>query len=773
MLFMDIVAYSTLPMGRAAEGIRKLQDTTSTNSEFVGARNGDQLIRLPTGDGMALVFFGDPEAPVRCALTLARSLQQHPEIKLRMGLHSGPVYRLADINANRNVAGGGINVAQRVMDCGDAGHILVSKALADVLTQITGWKNTLSDLGDAEVKHGFRVHLFNLCAEGVGNPKRPRKLRTASVHRTAKWSGALVTVIALMFLAQVWLTHGSPDSVPLVFRHAFYGAQREVRSVLGIPDAPQERQLAVLPAPMPAADPESSALERGLAETLAARLTQLTGSHPLQVIPASEITAAGVTTLQQAQEEFGVTLGLELSLQRSGEMVRVNYSLVDAKTHRQIHGDRIDGQLSDTFAIEDQVTESVLRSLELDLQPEERRLLAARGTNEPSAYDYYLQGRGYLQEFQKPENVDNAITVFDRALELDPKYSLVFSGLGEAYWRKYELEKDAKWTRAAKDNCKKALSLDESQAQGHICLGLVDDGTGKYEEASKEFQTAVALEPTSDNAIRGLASAYEHLGRMDAAEKAYSAAIAARPNYWRNYNSLGALYMDEAHYAQAAEMFSRVIALAPDSFRGYSNLSGAYLSLGRYSDAITALQRSIAIRGSSDAYSNLATVYFDSRQFDDAAQNYKQAIALGDQDYGVWGNLGDAYYYSVKSRGEAAAAYAKAITLAKQSLEVNPRDTGVLSDISGYYSMLGDRPEAFAYLNRALQGSPGQDPNLFFQASLVNNQLGDTRAALQWLTRAIKGGYSIATVEQAPALDNLRSNSEFQALVHNANAGKQ
>jgi tetratricopeptide (TPR) repeat protein len=400
-------------------------------------------------------------------------------------------------------------------------------------------------------------------------------------------------------------------------------------------------------------------------------------------------------------------------------------------------------------------------------------LLAVRGTNEPSAYDYYLQGRGYLQEFQKPENVESAITVFDRALELDPKYSLVFSGLGEAYWRKYELETDPKWTKPAKDNCRQALLLDENEAQGHICLGLVYDGTGKYGEASKEFQTAVALEPTSDNAIRGLASAYEHLGRMDAAEKTYSAAIAARPNYWRNYNALGALYMDEAHYAQAAEMFSRVTELAPDSFRGFSNLGGAYLSLGSYADAIAAFQESIAIRGTSDAYSNLATAHFDSRQFDDAAQNYKQAISLGDKDYQVWGNLADAYYYSVKRRSEAAAPYSKAITLAKQSLEVNPRDTTVLADIAGYYSMLGERSKAFIYLDRALNESPDQDPNLFFQASLVNNQLGETRMALQWLTRAIKGGYSIATVEQAPALDNLRSNSDFQAVVRNANAGKQ
>ena len=135
VLFMDIVAYSTLHMDHQESVLGELQEAVRTTAEFARAQADDQLIRLPTGDGMALVFFHDPEAPVRCALELSRILRDHPDIKLRMGIHSGPVYRIADINANRNVAGGGINIAQRVMDCGDAGHILISNAEAEVLGQ--------------------------------------------------------------------------------------------------------------------------------------------------------------------------------------------------------------------------------------------------------------------------------------------------------------------------------------------------------------------------------------------------------------------------------------------------------------------------------------------------------------------------------------------------------------------------------------------------------------------------------------------------------------
>jgi class 3 adenylate cyclase len=182
VLFMDIVSYSTMPMDEQRRMLSNLQELVRNNSEFAHAQAEDQLIRLPTGDGMALVFFHDPVSPVRCALELSRVLRGHPEIKLRMGIHSGPVYRVADINANRNVAGGGINIAQRVMDCGDSGHILVSSSVADVLVQLTEWKDSLQDLGDAVVKHGVRIRVFNMCTENAGNEERPQKLR-ANIKR--------------------------------------------------------------------------------------------------------------------------------------------------------------------------------------------------------------------------------------------------------------------------------------------------------------------------------------------------------------------------------------------------------------------------------------------------------------------------------------------------------------------------------------------------------------------------------------------------------------
>src|ERR1700733_3208688 len=213
VLFMDIVAYSRMPMDQQEESLRHLQDKVRGTSEFTRAQASNQLIRLPTGDGMALVFFDDPEAPVRCAFELGRALRQETSFHLRMGIHTGPVYRVADINANRNVAGGGINIAQRVMDCGDGGHILVSQSVADVLGHLDAWKNTLHDLGEAEVKHGLRIHIYNLYTNQAGNPALPHKLRDAQEaarlarskvrDRRMRWSLAFAGLVVLATTASV------------------------------------------------------------------------------------------------------------------------------------------------------------------------------------------------------------------------------------------------------------------------------------------------------------------------------------------------------------------------------------------------------------------------------------------------------------------------------------------------------------------------------------------------------------------------------------------
>src|ERR1700723_2898834 len=241
VLFMDVVAYSTLHMDQQESVLSELQEAVSTTPEFARAQAEDRLIRLPTGDGMALVFFHDPEAPVRCALELSRSLRDHPEIKLRMGIHSGPVYRIADINANQNVSGGGINIAQRVMDCGDAGHILISSAEAEVLGQLSSWCPMLHDLGEAEVKHGVRVHLYNLYTSDAGNSVLPNKV---AISKTLVEPGLKSNTESVRRRSySVWPIAAAITFFAIVAFVLGYWRVREKQAVA----LPNTKQLAILP----------------------------------------------------------------------------------------------------------------------------------------------------------------------------------------------------------------------------------------------------------------------------------------------------------------------------------------------------------------------------------------------------------------------------------------------------------------------------------------------------------------------------------------------
>jgi eukaryotic-like serine/threonine-protein kinase len=401
---------------------------------------------------------------------------------------------------------------------------------------------------------------------------------------------------------------------------------------------PERVQLAVLP-PSGGTGSEDSAFNDGLVETLTSRLTALTEKHPLAVIPASEVRARKVATVDAARAEFGVNLGLVINVQHAAGQERVNYSLVDASSHQQLRGGTITAPRGDPFALQDQVSESVTQALELQLQPQEKHALELHGTTEPAAYDFYLQGRGYLQDYGKMEDVENALTVFGKAVEKDPKFAAAYAGLGESYWRKFELVHDERLVKRATESCSEAKQRDNTLSDAHTCLGMVAQGTGRYELAIEEFQKAAQSEPTQDVAVAGLAQAYQSLNRPEDAERAFKAAIALRPSYWAGYNRLGTFYLRHGELEKAGEMYTQVISLAPGGFIGYTNLGITRVQQGKYAEAIEPLKRSLEIRKTGEATSNLATAYFQQKQFGEAAKFFEEAVALDSGNYELWGNL--------------------------------------------------------------------------------------------------------------------------------------
>jgi tetratricopeptide (TPR) repeat protein/TolB-like protein/predicted Ser/Thr protein kinase len=510
---------------------------------------------------------------------------------------------------------------------------------------------------------------------------------------------------------------------------------------------------------------ENQAFCDGMTEMLTVKLTQLTATHQLQVMPARDVRTRRVASAEEARKELGAGLVLEGSLDRSGSMARVNYALVDTASLRQVRAETITADASDPFALQDRVAEGVVEMLALELKPKERQQLQARDTQVAGAYDLYLQGRGYLQNYDKPENVDNAIRAFQQAIAFDPKFGLAQAALGEAYWQKYSSSKDSQWVVHAREACARAKSLESNHAAAYVCSGTLNNGTGEYKSAIADFQRAIELEPTSDDAYRGLAYAYEQLKDFDQAERTYRRAIEVRPHYWADYNWLGTFYFRRSRFPDAIEAFKKVVELAPESFRAYANLGAPYLRMGLYAEAIAAFERSVAIRPNAIGYSNLATAYFHQRRYADAARTFEEAVKLRPQDYELWWNLGDAYYWTPGRRAGATVAYKKSIELAGGNLKVNPRDTRVRTVRAMCYAMLGEKRPALADLAESLKVMPG-DQEVRQAAALVYNQLGDTGKALEWLEKALAAGYSARLIRDTPNFDNLRTDPRFQDLVH-------
>jgi eukaryotic-like serine/threonine-protein kinase len=529
---------------------------------------------------------------------------------------------------------------------------------------------------------------------------------------------------------------------------------------------PQSGVLAILPfSPVPG-DARLTALGQGLVESVGAKLANLSDLRSLEIIPAHNLQDKGVTTLSEASRQFGATLGLSVTLEQTGELLKVTYSLTNAQNGSSLGGDSITLPAADVFSVEDDVAAGAAKALQLKLRPEDQTALKVHGTTAPAAYNYYLQARGYLLDYTKLDNVENAILMSKEALKLDPNFGAAKASLGEAYWRKYALTKDKQLTEQAISECEAAVTLGNAGASGHICLGLVDSGTGKYREAGVEFQRAVELEPANESAAIGLAKALANQGAIDDAEAAYQRVIDAHPQSYFAYNAMGAFYYSRSEYEKAIRMFQKVTELAPENYVGYLNLGGTYNDLGRFLEAIAPLKKSIALHPSYGGYTNLGTSYYGLQKLDEAAAAYEQAVKLDPKQYVTWGNLGVAQYYG-GPKPQALASYRKAVELAQEDLKVNPHDVDILSDLAGYYAMLGDRKNALLYLGQALQYGHSEK-EILATAAGVYNQLGDTGLALEWMTKAVQAGYSASKFRDSIAFHNLVDNPRYQEIAGQA-----
>jgi TolB-like protein/class 3 adenylate cyclase len=393
VLFIDIVGYSKLLINEQSDQIQKLKEIVRGTEQFRLAEAEGKLLRLPTGDGGALVFRTSSEAPVLCALEISKELRKHPELRVRMGIHSGPVNEVTDLNAQANIAGAGINIAQRVMDCGDPGHILLSRHVAEDLEHYPRWQPYLHDLGECEVKHGHKISVVNLYHDDFGNPEAPEKFRVKDI-RAAPAAAALdvkrvqgprTLIAAVVILAAVGAAAGY-----YIFSH---------RSVA---KAIPEKSIAVLPFENLSDDKANAYFADGIQDEI---LTKLASVADLKVISrtSTEKYKSAPDNLREIAQQLRVANILEGSVQKSSDAVRVTVQLIQAANDSHLWAETYDRKLNDVFGVESDIAQKIANSLEAKLTGREKKAIASVGTKNAQAYEFYLRALSQRNKSSEPD----------------------------------------------------------------------------------------------------------------------------------------------------------------------------------------------------------------------------------------------------------------------------------------------------------------------------------------------------------------------------------
>ena len=570
VLFMDLVGYSTLLLDEQRQYHDQLTEIVRGNEQVRGAKEAGKLIRLPVGDGMALVFFDSPEAPVRCAMEISKKLKEYPQLKLRMGIHSGPINEVRDVNDSANVAGAGINLAQRVMDCGDERHILLSKRVAEDLGHSREWGPYLHDLGECAVKHGVPIFLVNFYGDGVGNPELPkmvqsqseRAAKAAAGHTTRKIRGRYLAIAATIFLLAaaalgIWS----------------FSRQNSATALL------EEKSIAVLPFENFSPEKDNAFFADGIQDDI---LTTLAKIKDLRVTSRSSVMGfrdAGAQNVRHIGRKLGVANVLEGSVRKEGDRVVVNVQLIDTRNNRQIWANRYDRTLVDSLGLQGELANEIADKLRATLSDDEKALAAAQPTRDPDAYVFYLRAN---QISRNPdtllEDYKTAEQLYMQAIELDPNFALAHARLASVcaeVFRYYE--PTDRWRTKARAEAEAALRLQPNLAEGHFALGQCIYWMDQdYDKALEQFEIASRLSPSNADTRRLIAAIERRQGKWQAALEAYQQVAKLDPQNPSTARELMYTNTSMRRWPEAVRWVEQMRALAPTSLvakiqRGYMN----------------------------------------------------------------------------------------------------------------------------------------------------------------------------------------------------------
>jgi TolB-like protein/class 3 adenylate cyclase/Flp pilus assembly protein TadD len=566
VLFVDIVGYSKLLIDEQHTVIDTLNRIVRATQEFRTAEANGRLIKIPTGDGMALVFYSSPEDPVECAMEISRALREHPELRLRMGVHSGPVNSVIDVNERANVAGAGINMAQRVMDCGDAGHILLSKRVAEDLGQYAHWQPHLHELGECEVKHGVRVSIVNFYTNDLGNPVLPEKFKeesrkTTRAKRIALSPGvlagaAVLIVIAVGFLIFIFTRSSKPTS-------SLSDSEIPAASI-------PEKSIAVLPFENLSDNKENAYFADGVQDEI---LTNLAKIADLKVISRTSVMLYKIGTARNTREigkQLGVAHLLEGSVQRSGNKVRVNAQLIDTRTDAHTWAEKYDRPLDDVFAIQSEIAKTIADQLQAKLSPSEKAAIEKPATTDLAAYDLYLRAHSLFadssNQVQARANLTQAARFLDEAVARDPRFLVAWCLLARTHGNIYADGFDHTPARLemAHTAIENALRVQPEAGEAHLALAdYYYHGFRDYERARTELTSARRTLPNSAEVFEYTGYIDRRQGRWDDATRNLERALELDPRNFFTLAQVALLYHWQHRYAEEARTYDRALKIVP------------------------------------------------------------------------------------------------------------------------------------------------------------------------------------------------------------------
>jgi len=601
-------------------------------------------------------------------------------------------------------------------------------------------------------------------------PATPAPLSSASGPRSVQISLSLPTqrtwMWAALALAAVVLFVAIPATRHLIFHPVSEGGPERVE---GIPDLSKGKYLAVLPLKVVGDEKSLRYVADGLVDALSAKMFQLQAVHVASSAAVEKATAKEEPIAKIARD-VGANMVLQGAVMGGPDKLRITFNLEDVAGNRRIWTQEFSGVPQDLLTIEDQIYSALVSALELKPSSEEMAKGGVHPTENTNAYDLYLKGRDALRGTAGTRDIESAISLFESALRNDSGFALAYTGLADADLRLYKSSKDPLYAEKAVGAAQKAASLNSNLPEVHLSLGSVYNATGKSAEAVVELQKALALAPNSDDAYRRLGDVYRAGGHKSDAIAAYQSAVNANPYYWSNHNTLGGAYFQFGESDKALLEYQKVSELAADNPIGYQNLGAVYFRLGKWNDAITAFQKSLDIQPDATVYADIGTAEFFLKRYDDSIKMFEKAVELSPRDEELMGDLADAHR-AAGHKDQANTAYDKAIQLAFEQLQVNPKLAAVTGHLGLYYAKKGDAAHALAYIKQARSLDPEDLQILYYQVE-VDSLAGHPQEAIPTLRQAFKKGYSPEEAMSDPELGSLKSLQEFTKLVNEFSAKK-